>query len=108
VRERGTFYFSPLTITQDQLSVTALHAAVRDQFETENHVPRFRDIPEQYRRNWLGADGHLHVYRVYPYNLNQREALYGDSALTTDDKVRDAVVSRGNLNGCPKFEAVLV
>ncbi len=108
MRERGTFYFSPVTITQDQLTVEALHAAIRDQFETEKHVPRFRGVSERLRWNWLGVDGHLHVYRVYPYDLNQREALYGKKALTTDERVRDAVAVREYMDGCPKFEAVLV
>ena len=95
IRERGTFYFQPIVLRQ--LTVRGLHTAVQHALD---YVPRYRSI----RSDWY----HGKVYRVYPYDLNQRDALYDDDkALTSDDKVFNAVTSYEGPQ-CLKLEVILV
>ncbi|KAJ4965872.1 hypothetical protein NE237_017721 [Protea cynaroides] len=99
VRERGRFEMDSIFLRSSNLTMAALESAVLTKFNSLNHRPIWKEErPESIR----GGD-ELKIYRIYPVNLTQRQALY-TFRFNGDADLRNYVES----NLCAKFEVIFV
>ncbi|XP_077250067.1 glycoprotein 3-alpha-L-fucosyltransferase A-like [Tasmannia lanceolata] len=98
VRERGRFEMESIFLRSGNLTLLALESAVHAKFKSLNHVPMWKqERPESIRGD------ELKVYRIYPINLTQRQALY--TFRFSGDADFAICVER---NPCAKFEVIFV
>lgn len=102
VRERGKFYFEHIFLKSNELTLENLEKAILREFEGKQYEPIWKSKrPEVLvRKNDLS----LKIYHIYPYNVTQREALYGSSWFRSDIQFREHLRS----NPCPKLEVIFV
>ncbi|WOL02795.1 hypothetical protein Cni_G11514 [Canna indica] len=99
VRERGRFYMQSIFLRSGALTLKALESAILSKFTSLNHTPVWKkERPESIR----GGD-ELKIYRIYPVDLTQRQALYSFK-FNTDDDLRRHV----ERNPCAKLEVIFV
>ncbi|XP_077213681.1 fucosyltransferase 11 [Tasmannia lanceolata] len=99
VRERGRFEMESIFLRSSNLTLKALETAVLTKFKSLNHIP----IWKQERPQSIRGGDELKVYRIYPVNLTQRQALY--SFQFSSDADFGIYVER---NPCAKFEVIFV
>ena len=107
-RERSTFHFRDLYMDDRDLTMTGLHAAIREAFA--GHVPVWADQRPDFRgqrQNREGEQrqrGQLSIYRVYQVGHTQRAALYGKADLDSNEKIRRTIEH----NACLQLEVILI
>nr|GME11013.1 glycoprotein 3-alpha-L-fucosyltransferase A-like [Ipomoea batatas] len=99
VRERGRFKMESIFLRSTNLTMEAFKSAVLQKFESQNHVP----IWKEERPPVLRGGDELKVYLIYPLGLTQRQALYS-FRFNGDSEFRKHIES----NACAKFEVIFV
>ncbi|KAI3642976.1 hypothetical protein MP228_012531 [Amoeboaphelidium protococcarum] len=115
IRERGRFYYHNLLVPtdSDNISVDEFYSKVLKLFGSLGAQSTFykgvdvikttsQSVSDLYTPIW---DGHrpdffksarnLKIHRIYPVDITQREALYGDQVIDTDSKVRRLIEQKG-------------
>lgn len=99
VIEKGRFEMKSIFIRSRSLTLKGLELVVLSMFKYLKHVP----IWKTERPEMISRSNKLNIYRMYPIDLSQREALYAWK-FYNDDSTRSYV----NKNPCARLKVIFV
>jgi glycoprotein 3-alpha-L-fucosyltransferase len=102
VRERGRVEFESIAFNVNTGTLSDLQQIIKRHFESLNNG-QFRPIWSGHRRDVLGTEKDLRLFRIYAVGLSQREALF-TSFISTTSQLKELIRQRP----CPRIEVIFI